>query len=152
MFRAGSMMPRAALLTCLALIAVAILVRQRKAAADVLASTTCPFRGTPVVVVRPGLAPADTLPVRVHEEVHRAQCTRLGPVRYRIINLTGSGTLSLEVPAYCAAAAARIRSGWTQRAALERLHDDIYAAMSGRVDSSRIASALRRDCPASTGS
>ena len=138
------------MLTCLALIAVTILMRQRKPTADVLASTTCPFRGMPVVEVRPGLAPADTLTVRVHEAVHAAQCTRLGPMQYRITNLTGSGKLSLEVPAYCAAAVARIQSGWTQRAARDRLRDDIYAAMSGSVDSSRIASALRRDCPAST--
>ena len=84
--------------------------------------------------------------MRVHEEVHEAQCRRLGPVRYRITNLTGSGKLSLEVPAYCAAAVARIRSGWTRRAALERLRDDIHAAMSGVVDSSRIASAIRSGC------
>ena len=145
------MRPRAALLACLALIAGVVLVRQRKVAGDVLASTSCPFRGPPVIVVRPGLAPADTLPVRVHEDVHGAQCRQLGPVRYRITNLTGAGKLSLEAPAYCAAAAARIRSGWTRRAAAERLHDDIHAAMSGVVDSARIAIALRRECPELAG-
>ena len=141
------MRPRAALLACLALIALVVLVRQRKVPGDVLASTSCPFRGPPVIVMRSGIAPADTLPVRVHEDVHAAQCRQLGPVRYRITNLTGAGKLSLEVPAYCAAAAARIRSGWTRRAAAERLHDDIDAAMVGLVDSARIASALRRECP-----
>ena len=77
---------------------------------SVLAYTECTFRGPPRVVIRPDLSAADSLPVRVHEEVHAAQCRALGPVRYRLRNLTGSGKLSLEVPAYCAAAQVRLKA------------------------------------------
>lgn len=138
---------RIAALACIAILAGAALRHQHRVAGDVLAFTTCPFRGPAVVVTAPGLATEDTLPVRLHEEVHAAQCRALGPVRYRIRNLTGTGKLSLEVPAYCAAAEARVRSGWTRRNARERLNDDIQAAMSGVVDSAVISQTLRRDCP-----
>lgn len=116
-------------------------------AGEVLAYTECPFRGPAVVVTLPGLSVEDTLPVRVHEEVHAGQCRALGPFRYRLRNLTSSGKLSLELPAYCAAFKARIRSGWTPRNARERLNDDIQAAMSGIVDSAVVMQTLRLDCP-----
>lgn len=122
-------------------------LRRGRLAGEVLAYTECPFRGPAVVVTQSGISDADTLPVRVHEEVHAAQCRALGPVRYRIRNLTGMGKLSLEVPAYCAAAEARVRSGWTSRDARERLNDDIQAAMAEVADSTAISNALRRDCP-----
>jgi hypothetical protein len=94
-----------------------------------------------------GIDAQDTLAVRVHENVHAAQCRRLGPVRYRLTNLTGTGKLSLEVPAYCAAAAARVRSGWTTRAARERFVDDLQSAMAGIADSADLSRAVLRGCP-----
>jgi hypothetical protein len=124
-----------------------VLLRQPRIAGDVLATTTCPFRGAPVVVIRTGIAAQDTLAVRVHEDVHAAQCRRLGLVRYRLTNLTGAGKLSLEVPAYCAAAVARVRSGWTTRAARERFGDDLESAMSGIADSADLSRAVLRGCP-----
>ena len=144
---AGAPSWRIAALACFALLAGAVLLRSQRVAGDVLAATTCPFRGPAVITMHAGLAAADSLPVRIHEEVHAAQCRALGPVRYRLRNLSGAGKLSLEVPAYCAAAEARVRSGWTRRDARERLNDDLRAAMSDIADSTQISQALHRNCP-----
>jgi hypothetical protein len=139
--------PRVWLLVALAVASGVVLLRQPRTAGDVLATTTCPFRGPPVVVIRAGIDVADTLAVRVHEEVHVAQCRALGAVRYRLTNLTGAGKLSLEVPAYCAAAESRIRSGWARRTARERFVDDLQSAMSGIADSADLSHAVLEGCP-----
>ena len=77
--------------------------------ARTIATTTCPFFGPPQVVIVNDLQPWDTMPTRVHEDVHAAQCRELGPIRYRLRNLTTGGRLSAEAPAFCAAAVARLR-------------------------------------------
>ena len=134
------------MLLAIALLAGVRLLQQGKVAGDILASTTCPFFGPAVVTLRGGIDAADTLPLRVHEEVHVAQCGELGPLRYRLRNLTGEGKLSLEVPAYCAAAKARIRTGWTRKAARERLQDDLNAALAAEIDLESILEASRSGC------
>ncbi len=127
--------------------AASSLATRRSVRGEVLAYTECPFRGPAQVVIRADLPALDTLPVRVHEQVHAAQCAALGPVRYRLRNITGSGKLSLEVPAYCAAAEARLRANGGRVLVRERMLDDIHAAFHGVVDSAAIAKAVARDCP-----
>jgi hypothetical protein len=122
-------------------------VRRDRVEGEVLAYTECSFRGPPRVVIRPDLAPPDTLPVRVHERVHAEQCRALGPVRYRLRNLTASGKLSLEVPAYCAAAQARLAASGHWESVRARMFDDIVAALHGVVDSALVARTVSRDCP-----
>lgn len=122
-------------------------IRRARAAGEVLAYTECSFRGPPRVVIRDDLAAADTLPVRVHEQVHAAQCRALGPFRYRLRNLTGAGKLSLEVPAYCAAAQVRLAATRHWESVRERMHDDIVAALRGVVDSAQVARTVARECP-----
>ena len=125
--------------------------RRLHTAAQVLATTECPFRGAPRVVVSPDVAPEDTLAVRIHEEIHAAQCRELGPVRYRLRNLLASGKLGLEAPAYCAAAAARLRGGLDTVRVRERLRDDMVAALSDVADSTAVYAALCRSCPSIAG-
>lgn len=142
--------PRPVFLGALALVIAwsgVSVARRERARGEVLAFTECPFRGPARVVIRSDLATADTLPVRVHEQVHAAQCESLGPVRYRLRNLTGSGRLSLEVPAYCAAAEARLRMNGGRFAVRERMFDDIHAAFHGIADSVKVARAIARGCP-----
>ena len=127
-------------------LATLLLITQRRAPATVLAYTTCPFRGAPHVVMNSGIDAADTMPVRVHEEVHAQQCRELGPFRYRWQNLSSSGKLALELPAYCAAAAARVRRGDSRKLVLERLKDDVDAAFLGTVDSLVIRERLAAAC------
>lgn len=122
-------------------------IRHARVEGEVLAYTECSFRGPPRVVIRSDLAPVDTLPVRVHEQVHAEQCRTLGPVRYRLRNLTGSGKLSLEVPAYCAAAEVRLKASGHWESVRARMFDDIIAALHGVVDSAQIARTVARDCP-----
>lgn len=116
--------------------------------AQILATTACPFRGEPRIIVSPDAPAEDSQPVRIHEEVHAAQCRELGPVRYRLRNILPGGKLALEAPAYCAAAAARLRSGLDSLHVSERLVDDLTEAMSGVADSGAVALALRMNCPA----
>lgn len=122
-------------------------IKRQRTKGDVLAYTECSFRGPPRIVIRGDLAPADTLPVRIHEQVHAAQCRELGPFRYRLRNLTGTGKLSLEVPAYCAAAQVRLKASGHWESVRSRMHDDIIAALNGIVDSTQVASTVARDCP-----
>ena len=122
-------------------------LRRSHVPGEVLAYTECSFRGPPRVVIRADLAAADTLPVRVHEEVHAEQCRSMGPLRYRLRNLTGSGKLSLEVPAYCAAALVRLKERGRADIVQERMVDDLVAAFDGLIDSAEIARVVRRDCP-----
>lgn len=117
----------------------------------VLATTTCPFRGEPRIIIAPDVEPEDSMPVRVHEEIHAAQCRQLGAVKYWMSNLTSAGKLRLEAPAYCAAAEARIRVGMDSARVASRLRDDVIEAMSAVADSSTVLAALRRTCGAIVG-
>ena len=136
---------RAALGAALAF-AFVLLMTQRRAPATVLAYTTCPFRGAPHVVLTLGIDAEDTMPVRVHEEVHARQCRELGPFRYRWQNVSSSGKVALELPAYCAAAAARLRRGDSRKLVHERLRDDVDAAFTGMVDSAVIREKFAGGC------
>ena len=93
------------------------------------------------------LAPEDTQPVRMHEDVHAEQCASLGWTRMRLRNLTAGGRLSLETPAYCAGARARLRRGDDYAITRERLFDDANGMFAGTIDSSRVNEALRNACP-----
>jgi hypothetical protein len=117
----------------------------------VLATTSCPLRGEPKIVIAPGVDAEDSLPVRVHEEVHAAQCRKLGPLKYWMSNFTARGKLSLEAPAYCAAAEARIRAGMDSARVASRLRDDIVEAMSDVADSASAVAALAASCGAIAG-
>jgi hypothetical protein len=114
---------------------------------SVLAYTECPFRGDSRVTVAPGVAPEDTFPVRMHEEVHAAQCRELGPLRYRLRNLSTSGRMALEIPGYCAGARARLKQGMTLARVRERVLDDARAALGSARDSASIAAGLLASCP-----
>ena len=94
------------------------------------------------------IAPWDTLATRVHEEKHAEQCRVLGPVKYRLRSLTSAGKLSVETPAYCAAAVARLTVDPDSQYASDRLHTDMIEGMSDLVDSLAIKAALLKECPA----
>lgn len=117
-------------------------------AARVVAYTTCPFFGAPVVVTRTDIPPWDTLVTRVHEEKHAEQCRELGPIRYRLRSLTSTGKLTVEAPAYCAAAVARLTVDPDSQYVSDRLHTDMIEGMSDLADSSAIKAALMKECPA----
>lgn len=117
-------------------------------AARVVAYTTCPFSGPPVVVIRTDIPPWDTLVTRVHEEKHAEQCRLLGPVKYRLRSLTSAGKLSVEAPAYCAAAVARLTVDPDSQYVNDRLHTDMIEGMSDLADSAAIKAALTKECPA----
>ena len=115
--------------------------------AQALAYTECPFRGEPRVTVSSNVVPPDTLPVRMHEQTHADQCRTLGPWRYRWKNLTGSGRLSLESPAYCAGARARLAQGDDPSLVRERVIDDAEAAFKDIAQPASVRAALRASCP-----
>ncbi len=119
----------------------------RATRATALAYTECPWRGHARVTVQAHVPSADTFPVRRHEEVHAAQCDSLGPLRYRLTNLTAKGRLSLESPAYCAGARARREMGIGRMLVRERLRDDARAAFFPALDSATVVTALRNTCP-----
>jgi hypothetical protein len=112
---------------------------------EVLAMTTCPFRGEPVTTVSPGLSPLEMAHVAAHEAVHAQQCRALGPLKYRIRNLTSK--LWLEAPAYCAGAAARLGRGMDSAEVRIRLRDDAIEALRGTADSVDVLDALEMACP-----
>lgn len=114
--------------------------------AEALAYTECPWRGDARVTITARVEPEDSLPVLAHERVHAAQCAALGPVRYRLRNLTARGRLSLEVPAYCAGARVRLRQGRPLRYVRERLVDDATSAFHDVLPASEIAAALAAGC------
>jgi hypothetical protein len=116
-------------------------------AARTVAWTTCPFVGPPVVTMVGDIPPWDTLAARVHEEKHAEQCRDLGPIRYRLRSLTESGKLSVEAPAYCAAAVARLTTEPDSQYASERLHTDMIEGMSDLADSMSVKAALMQTCP-----
>jgi hypothetical protein len=130
----------------LGIVLAAQLVFGKRAAASVLGYTTCPLFGEPRVSVSLALAPEDTLPVRRHEEVHAAQCRELGPLRFRLRNLTERGKLALEAPGYCAGARGRIAQRMDTASVRERLLDDAQASFPG-LDTGTVRTALRASCP-----
>ena len=113
----------------------------------VLATTTCPFRGEPIITISSDVVPIDSAPVLAHEEVHAEQCRSLGPWRYRWENLSGSGKLQLEAPAYCAGAAVRLRMGQDSARVRVRLIENVYEALGGLADSATILRSLQAACP-----
>jgi hypothetical protein len=116
---------------------------------EVLAITTCPFRGEPVTRVSPGLSPQEMAHVAAHEAVHAAQCRALGPIKYRIRNLTSK--IELEAPAYCAGAAVRLGLGMDTAEVRTRLIDDALEALRRSADSAKVIGALEAACPAILG-
>ena len=141
-------------LLCLLAVALGWLVVLRATAprGEPLAYTTCTLDGPKLVMDVGMLAPEDTLPVRMHEDVHAGQCAALGWTRMRLRNLTAGGRLSLEAPAYCAGARARLRRGDNHKATRERMFDDANAMFAGRLDSATVNGALRAACPELTAS
>lgn len=89
----------------------------------------------------------DTLVTRVHEEKHAEQCRQLGPVRYRLRSLTAAGKLSVETPAFCAAAVARLTVDPDSEYVSDRLHTDMIEGLSDIADSAAIKAALLKECP-----
>lgn len=142
--------PRPLYIACLV---VALLLGARAAwleshrAARTIASTTCPFFGPPVVEMVSDMQPFDTMPARAHEDVHAAQCRELGPIRYRLRNLTAAGRLRAEAPAFCAAAVARLRVDPDTAYANDRLHTDMIEGLSHVADSVAIKQSLMVACP-----
>lgn len=112
---------------------------------EILATTTCPFRGEPVTRVDPALSDMEIAHVAAHEGIHAQQCRELGPIRYRVKNLTSK--LELEAPAYCAGALARIVLGMDSIEVRARLLDDAVEAMRGTADSVDVLIALESACP-----
>ncbi len=139
-------------LLCLLLLALAWLSFLRASAplGAPLAYTTCTLDGPVQVMDASAIAPEDTQPVRMHEDVHAAQCAQLGWLSMRVRNLTPSGRLTLEAPAYCAGARARLRRGDDHAGTRERLFDDANAMFAGHLDSARVNEALRFNCPDAT--
>lgn len=136
-------------LLCLLVLALGWLLFLRASApqAQPLAWTSCTLDGPVRMIDVRRLASEDTLPVRMHEDVHAEQCTALGFTRMRLRNLTAGGRLSLEAPAYCAGARARLRRGDDYAITRERLFDDANGMFAGAIDSSRVNAALRNTCP-----
>ena len=120
--------------------------RAHRAARDV-AWTTCPFFGPPVVKMVNDIPWYDTLVTRVHEEKHAEQCRQMGPVQYRLHSFTSAGKLSVETPAFCAAAAARLTVDPDSQYVNDRLHTDMIEGLIDVADSTAIKSALRKECP-----
>ena len=119
---------------------------------EALAYTSCTIRGPVLVMDAARIPPEDTLPVRMHEEVHVRQCHDLGWTRMRWKNLTAGGRLSLEAPGYCAGARARLQRGDNPGVTRERLFDDANAMFAGSLDSARVNAAVRASCPDVTAS
>ena len=124
-----------------------LFLHSRASRAETLAYTSCTLAGPSLEMDVSRIPQQDTLPVREHEEIHAAQCKDLGFARMRLKNLTASGRLSLEAPAYCAGARARLRRGDDYAITRERLFDDANAMFAGALDSSRVNAALRQSCP-----
>lgn len=90
----------------------------------------------------------DTLVTRVHEEKHAEQCRQMGPVKYRLHSFTSAGKLSVEAPAFCAAAVARLTVDPDSQYVNDRLHTDMIEGLADIADSSAIKTALMKECPA----
>lgn len=109
--------------------------------------TDCSWRGAPRVTIRPGMRREDSVAAAAHESVHVAECSRLGPFRYRWNTLFAASNLALETPAYCAGERTRIRTPRDSSYARQAVIDNMMSAMSDRVDSLTMVAALRRECP-----
>ena len=136
-------------LLCLLVVVLGCLAFLRASApqGEALAYTSCTLDG-PVLVMDPARIPAlDTLPVRLHEDIHAGQCRTLGWTTMLLRNLTAGGRLSLEAPAYCAGARARLRRGDDYAITRERLFDDAKGMFAGTLDSAKVNRALRDACP-----
>lgn len=118
----------------------------RETRAEALAYTDCPWRSPARVTLTSRVIGDDSLPVLAHEHVHARQCAELGPLRYRLRNLTAKGRLSLEAPAYCASAQERVRLGYSPGRVRERLLDDAVAAFHGSLDEATVVSTIRALC------
>ena len=118
----------------------------RETRAEALAYTDCPWRSPARVTLTPRVIGDDSLPVLAHENVHARQCAELGPLRYRLRNLTAKGRLSLEAPAYCASARERVRLGYSPGRVRERLLDDAVAAFHGALDEATVVATIRARC------
>ena len=117
------------------------------ARAEALAYTDCPWRSPARVTLTSRVLPGDSLPVLAHERVHAEQCATLGPLRYRVRNLTSRGRMSLEAPAYCAGARERIRLGLPRARVRERLVDDATSAFHESLEPAEIVATLAAACP-----
>lgn len=118
----------------------------RETRAEALAYTDCPWRSPARVTLTSRVIGDDSLPVLAHENVHARQCAELGPLRYRLRNLTARGRLSLEAPAYCASARERVRLGYSPGRVRERLLDDAVAAFHGSLDEATVVATIRALC------
>lgn len=143
---------RLALLGLLVSLALVLLRRHPKPHGEPLAYTACTIRGPELVMEVSRIPAEDTLPVRMHEEVHVTQCRELGWMAMRWRNLTSDGRLTLEAPGYCAGARARLHRGDDRKVTRERLFDDANAMFAGTLDSARVNAALRAACPEVTAS
>jgi hypothetical protein len=112
---------------------------------EVLAVTTCPWRGEPVTRINANLSAEEAAHVTAHESIHAQQCRLLGPFQYRLRNLTSK--LALEAPAYCAGAKVHLAFGMDTIATRTRLVDDAVEALRGTADSASIVDALHDACP-----
>ena len=113
----------------------------------VVGRTHCSWIGEPRVELTPGLAQTESIATMAHEQVHVAECDSLGPVRYRWNTIFAVRNLSLEAPAYCAAARVRLRSGWLLPTTKSTVLGDMQAAMGDKLDSATIHRALALACP-----
>jgi hypothetical protein len=109
--------------------------------------TDCSWRGAPLVTIRGGLRPIDSVAAVAHESVHVAECRRLGPLQYRWQTLFPASNLALETPAYCAGARSRVGLDHDTAFIRATIIEDMTAAMADVVDSSTIIASVARECP-----
>jgi len=121
--------------------------RSHRPPGRVVGRTHCSWIGKPRVDITPGLAQTESIATVAHEMVHVAECDSLGPVRYRWNTIFAASNLALEVPAYCAAARVRLKSGWLPTTTRSTVLGDMQAAMGDQLDSATIHRALADRCP-----
>jgi hypothetical protein len=112
----------------------------------VVGRTHCSWIGKPTIELTPGLARTESIATMAHELVHVWECDSLGPVRYRWNTLFPANNLALEVPAYCAAARVRLKSGWLLPTVRATVLGDMHAAMGDQLDSGIIHRAIAAGC------
>jgi hypothetical protein len=142
---------RPGFLVALAIIAIFGIVsgwrRAHRAPGRVVGRTHCSWIGKPRVELTPGLAQTESIATMAHEQVHVAECDSLGPMRYRWNTVFAASNLSLEAPAYCAAARIRLKSGWSMNTVRSTVLGDMLAAMGDQLDSVTIHRAMMHACP-----
>ena len=141
----------ALLCTLFVVLGLALFVRPATPKGDALAYTICALDGPQLVMNVASIRAEDTLPVRMHEDVHVRQCNELGWMKVRWRNLTVGGRLMLEAPGYWAGARARLSRGDNFSVTRERMYDDANAMFAGALDTSQVNAALRAACPEFTG-